>query len=160
LATRLTVQEQRELVRARYGKQKQIDSDYWQQWLHPEHLLTNLVRLGFLVIVSAVLLGTWVVADAHLTEQFLGAPQETDGLVDPMAGQNALTPEYIEHQILAFNLRLREDELTIPASTNVRPRPFVIVPGEPARFIAMRLAEEGFIRDSDLFNLYLRVTGL
>ncbi len=160
MSTRLTVQEQRELVRARYGKQKQTDANGWQQWLHPEHLLTNLVRLGFLVIVSAVIIGTWVVAEAHLTEQFLGAPQETDGLVDPTAGQNALTPEYIERQILAFNLRLREDELTIPASTNVRPRPFVIVPGEPARFIAMRLAAEGFIRDSDLFNLYLRVTGL
>lgn len=160
MATKLTVHERRELVRARYSKQSQPAAWSWQQWLQPEHLLTNLVRLGFLVVVSAVLIGLWVVADAHLTEQFLGAPKETDGLVDPTAGQNALTPEYIERQVLAFNLRMRESELTIPATNNVRPRPFVIVPGEPARFIAMRLAEEGFIRDSDLFNLYMRVTGL
>ena len=32
--------------------------------------------------------------------------------------------------------------------------------GEPARFVASRLATEGFVRDADLFNLYLRVSGL
>jgi UPF0755 protein len=132
----------------------------WRQWLSVETLLTNVVRLGFLAAVIAVILGAWVVAGAHLTEQFLGAPQETTGLIDPTAGQNALTPEYIEAQILAFNLRLRESELSLPGGTNPQQRPFAIVPGEPARFVAQRLAGEGFIRDADLFNLYLRVTGL
>jgi UPF0755 protein len=161
LATKLTVQDRRALVRARYGKRNQIETGRpWQQWLQPEHLITNLVRLGFLAVVSAVVIGVWVVADAHLTEQFLGAPKATSGLIDPMARQNALTPEYVERQILSFNLKMRESDLTITAGTNPRPRPFVIVPGEPARFIAMRLAAEGFIVDSDLFNLYMRVTGL
>ncbi len=128
--------------------------------VRPENLLGNLLRLAFLLMVMGALAGTWVVASAHLTEQFLGVPKTTAGLIDPDAGSGALTPDNIEQQILAFSLRLREQELNIPAGDNPRPRPFVIVPGEPARFIAARLAAEGLVRDADLFNLYLRVTGL
>ncbi|MCB0140683.1 MAG: endolytic transglycosylase MltG, partial [Caldilineaceae bacterium] len=123
-------------------------------------LVTNLLRLGFLALVAAVLFGVWSVLDAHLSEQFLGAPQNTAGLIDPRAGQDVLTPDNIEQQILAFNLRLRENELSIPAGANPRQRPFVVNIGEPARFIAARLQAEGFIRDADLFNLYIRVNGL
>lgn len=157
MTTKLTVHERRDLVRARYqsgGARRKRPVGRW------EWILTNLVRLGFLGLVVGVLYGVWIVADAHLDEQFLGAPQETSGLIDPTAGQNALTPEYIEQQILAFNLRLREADLSIPAGTNPRPRPFVINPGEPARFVAARLAAAGFVNDADLLNLYLRVTGL
>lgn len=125
-----------------------------------DNLVRNLVRLGFLAMVGAVLLGVWVVGNAHLTEQFLGVPEETAGLIDPNAGQGALTPENIEKQVLNFNLKLREEELDLPAGTTVRPRPFVINPGEPARYVAARLAAEGFVTDADLFNLYLRVSGL
>lgn len=159
MTSKLTVHERRALVQARFEhnpKQPQT----WRQWFRLETLLTNLVRLGFLAVVVAVLLGTWMVADAHLAEQFLGAPQATSGLIDPTAGQRALTPEYIEGQVLAFSLRLREEELSIPGGTNPQQRPFAIVPGEPARFVAQRLFAEGFIHDADLFNLYLRVTGL
>jgi UPF0755 protein len=159
LTTKLTVHERRELVRARFFREEKRPRT-WRDWLSMETLLTNLVRLGFLAAVFAVLVGVWIVAEAHLTEQFLGVPQKTSGLIDPTAGQYALTPEYIEAQILAFNLRLREDELYIPAGNNPQQRPFAIVPGEPARFVAARLAAEGFVRDADLFNLYLRVTGL
>jgi UPF0755 protein len=159
LASKLTVHERRDLVHARFHRGNRRGPT-WRQWLSVENLLTNAVRLGFLAVVGVVVVGAWVVADAHLTEQFLGAPQETNGLIDPSAGQNALSPEYVEGQILAFNLRMREDELLIPGGVNPRQRPFAIVPGEPARFVAQRLAEEGFIHDADLFNLYLRVTGL
>ena len=151
--------ERRALVRARFEHQAKVGLN-WRSWIRIENLLTNLVRLGFLVAVIAVLMGAWVVAEAHLTEQFLGAPQATNGLIDPTAGQNRLSPEYIEGEVLAFNLRLRESELEIPAGTNPQQRPFAIVPGEPARFVAQRLMDEGFILDADLFNLYLRVTGL
>ncbi len=123
-------------------------------------LMRNLLRLGVLLLVVGVLLGTWVVSGAHLTEQFLGVPEETAGLIDPNAGQGALTPENVEKQVLAFNLRMREEELDQPAGTNVRPRPFVISPGEPARYVAARLAEAGFVADADLFNLFLRVSQL
>ncbi len=159
MSSKLTVHERRELVRARFDHQDK-SARTWRHWIRVENLLTNLVRLVFLAVVIVVIMGAWVVADAHLTEQFLGAPTETSGLIDPSAGQNALSPEYIEGQVLAFNLRLRESELLIPAGTNPQQRPFAIVPGEPARFVAQRLANEGFILDADLFNLYLRVTGL
>jgi UPF0755 protein len=122
--------------------------------------ITNILRGAFLLMVVIVLIGVWTVASAHLSEQFLGAPQTAEGLIDPRSGQGALTPDNIEYQILAFNLRLRESELGLAAGANPRPRPFTIVPGEAARFVAARLQQEGFIRDAELFNLYLRVNGL
>jgi UPF0755 protein len=118
------------------------------------------MRVGVLLVVAGVIFGSWVVARAHLTEQFLGDPEAVAGLIDPTAGQGALTPENIERQVLAFNLRMREEELDQPAGPDVRPRPFVINPGEPARYIAARLAASGFIADADLFNLFLRVSQL
>ena len=132
----------------------------WRDQFRGSGLVTNLIRLGFLVLVFGVLAGVWIVSSAHLTEQFRGAPQQTAGLIDPNAGKGALTPDNIEKQVLAFSLRLREDELAIPAGENPRPRPFTVNLGEPARFVAARLESEGFIRDAGLFNLYLRVTGL
>lgn len=123
-------------------------------------LLANLVRLGFLVLVISVLYGVWLIATAHLDEQFLGAPRSVAGLIDPDASQGALTPDNIEKQFLAYSLRLREPELDIPAGTDPSQQPFIINLGEPARFVAARLASEGFVLDADLFNLYLRVSGL
>jgi len=126
----------------------------------PNNLVNTLIRIGFLLMVVGVLLGVWLVSSSHLHEQFLGAPRTVAGLIDPEAGQGALTPDNIENQVLAYSLRLREAELDIPAGENARQRPFVINLGEPARFVAGRLALEGFVRDADLFNLYLRVSGL
>jgi UPF0755 protein len=122
--------------------------------------LPILVRAGFLLLVIGVLAGAYVVGRAHLTEQFLGVPEQAAGLIDPTAGQGALTPENVEKQVLQFNLKMREADLAIPAGPDPRPRSFVINPGEPARYIAARLAQAGFITDADLFNLYLRVSGL
>ncbi len=153
------MQERQALVRARFSRNQPTAPSLRRFW-RVETLVTNVVRLGFLAAVVAVIAGTWVVADAHLTEQFLGTPQTTSGLIDPTAGQNSLTPENIERQVLTVSLRLRESELDIAAGINPRPRPFVISPGEPARFVAARLQSDGLIRDADLFNLYLRVTGL
>jgi len=128
--------------------------------LRPVTLLNFLSRLAFLALVIGVLLGAWLVSSAHLQEQFLGVQRSVAGLIDPDASQGALTPDNIEQQILAYSLRLRENELDIPAGENPRQQPFVINLGEPARFVAARLAAEGFVRDADLFNLYLRVSGL
>lgn len=132
----------------------------WRQQFRGGTLIWNLLKGGALLLVLGVLAGAWVVSTAHLGEQFLAAPQSAAGLIDPNANQFSLDPDSIERQVLAFNLRLREEELAAPAGTNPRPRPFTVVPGEPARFIAARLAAAGFITDADLFNLYLRVTGL
>ncbi len=113
-----------------------------------------------MALVVGVLIGAWIVVEAHLTEQFRGAPKTASGLIDPNAGERALTPDNIEKQVLTYSLRMREAELDVPAGDNPRPRQFVIVPGEPALYIASRLQAAGFINDADLFNLYLRVTGL
>ncbi len=131
-----------------------------RSFFSPESILTNLVRLGFLVLVLGVLWSIWSVTQAHLTEQFLAVERQNTALIDPNAGKNALTPENIEQQILTFNLRMREDELSQPAGDDPRPRPFLVVPGDAARFIAARLENDGLITDASLFNLYLRVTGL
>jgi UPF0755 protein len=102
----------------------------------------------------------WAVSNAHLGEQLLAAPKQVTGIIDPTANQFSLTPDSIEKQVLALSLRLREADLYVPVGPNPQQRPFRIDPGEPARFVAARLAQEGFVTDPDLFNLYLRVTGL
>jgi len=155
----MSVKNRREYILSRRN-QLVNDRVDWQAQLQPTRLLIHLLRLGFLVLVLGVLVGVWIVGNAHLTEQFLGTPQTAANLIDPKADQRALTPDNIEKRILAFSLRLRQNELTIAAGTNPRPRPFTINPGEPARFIAARLQQAGFIHDADLFNLYLRVSGL
>jgi UPF0755 protein len=155
----MAVDERRDLILRRRTQVEEQNRD-WQRWFRGAELAWTLLKGAILLVVMFVLLGACVVSNAHITEQFLGAPTLAEGYIDPEAGQFSLTPDSIEQQILAFNLRLRESELAIPAGTNVRPRPFTITPGEPARFIASRLEQEGFIRDGALFNLYLRVTGL
>lgn len=119
-----------------------------------------LIRGGVLLLVLLVMAGAWTVSSAHLGEQLLAAPQQAAGLIDPTANQFSLSPDSIEQQFLSLSLRLRESDLYVPVGANPLPRPFRIQPGEPARFIAARLQSEGFVRDADLFNLYLRVTGL
>lgn len=145
------------LERRNQALAERLDSPAFFQ---PSKLFANLLRLGFLAMVVGVLIGVWLVGSAHLTEQFLGAPRSVAGLIDPNAGEGALTPDNIEKQVLAYSLRLREAELDIPAGENARQRPFVVNLGEPARYIAARLAAQGFVHDADLFNLYLRVSGL
>lgn len=160
----MSVENRRDLIlqqhRVLKAQQAPARQPLWRSQLRGANLVNNLMRLGFLFLVMGVLAGVWIVSRAHLAEQLLGAPQATAGLIDPDAGEGALTPDNVEKQVLAFSLRLREQELAIPAGENPRPRPFVVNLGEPARFVAARLQAEGFINDADLFNLYLRVTGL
>jgi UPF0755 protein len=155
----MSAQNRRELILSQRSRLAGSPPD-WHVQFQPIRLLTHLLRLFFLLLVIGVLFGVWIVTNAHLTEQFLGVPQAATGLIDPQAGQDALTPDNIEKRILSFSLRLRQNELTVPTGTNPRPRPFTINPGEPARFIAASLQQAGFVRDADLFNLYLRVSGL
>ncbi len=155
----MSANNRRELILSQRNRLIQQETD-WHTQLRPANLLTHALRLVFLLLVLGVLAGVWVVSRSHLTEQFLGVPQTTAGLVDPKADQGALTPDNIEKRVLAFSLRLRQSELNIPAGANALPRPFTINPGEPARFIAARLQQAGFVQDADLFNLYLRVSGL
>lgn len=155
----MTSQNRRDLIIG-YRNQYQPQQSIQQAFTQPGSMLANLIRLGFLLMVIGVIFGVWVVSSSHLAEQSLGAPQQVAGLIDPDAGKNALTPDNIEKRVLEYSLTLRQAELDIPVGDNPQQRPFVINLGEPARFIAARLAAEGFVNDADLFNLYLRVTGL
>jgi UPF0755 protein len=144
----------------RYLAPKEEAKPWMQRVRTPEFILTNLVRLGFLALILGALWNIWLIANAHLTEQFLAVERQNAALIDPTVGRGALTPENIERQILVYNLRLREQELYQPAGADPRPRPFTVVPGDAARFIAARLQNNGLITDASLFNLYLRVSGL
>ena len=156
----MSVEQRRDLILQQRTTLQTRAPHSWRDQVRGSNLVNNLLRLGFLLLVMGVLSGVWIVSRAHLAEQFLGAPQATAGLIDPDAGKGALTPDNVEKQVLALSLRMREAELEVPAGDNPRPRPFVVNLGEPARFVAARLQQEGFINDADLFNLYLRVTGL
>ena len=140
--------------------EKEATARRFDKQVQREQVFLNLIRASFLLLVLLVLWNVTSIARAHLTEQFLAVEQQSDALIDPDEGEDALTPENIEAFILAWTLRLREDQLSIPASNDPRPRTFTINPGEPARYVAARLAVAGFIRDADLFNLYLRVKKL
>lgn len=155
----MAINERQQQVLVRRTQLDKEGSDWRHQW-RGSTLLWSLLKIGTLLLVVGVIGGSWIVSSAHLDEQLLAAPQSTAGLIDPTANQFSLSPDSIEKQILAFNLRLREEELYVAAGDNPRPRPFTVVPGEAARFIAARLAAEGFVTDADLFNLYLRVTGM
>jgi UPF0755 protein len=154
----MSTQNRRDLVLSRRTKLDQEASN-WRNQIRGENLVWNILRAGMLLLVLVVVAGVWTVSNAHLGEQLLAAPKQMSGLIDPNANQFTLSPDTIEQQVLAFNLRMRENELYIPPGTDPRQRPFRIDPGEPARFVAARLAQEGFVTDPDLFNLYLRVTG-
>ena len=91
----MSIQNRRELILSHRNRLLHEQAD-WQAELQPVRLLTHLLRLGFLLLVVGVLAGVWIVSNAHLTEQFLGAPQTAAGLIDPQAGQRALTPDNIE----------------------------------------------------------------
>jgi UPF0755 protein len=155
----MTTQARRTRVLARRTQLEQQPGD-WRNQFRGEQLVWNLLRVGMLLLVGVVVLGVWAVSSAHLGEQFLAAPKATAGLIDPNADRFSLNPDTVEQQILALNLRMRESDLYVPPGNDPRQRPFRIEPGQPARFIAARLAQEGFVTDPDLFNLYLRVTGL
>lgn len=151
-------QDQQHLLLARRNQVERVQTDWRRQW-RGENLVWNLLRIAVLVLVVGVVFGVWMVSNAHLGEQLLAAPKLASNLIDPMANQFSLTPDSIEKAVLAFTLKLRENDLNVAPSSDTRQRPFRIDPGEPARFIAARLEQGGFITDADLFNLYLRVTG-
>jgi UPF0755 protein len=111
--------------------------------------LTALVVLGF-VLVSFV--------SAQL-EDVPAAPEVA--LLQPTSEQPFdISPETIEQRVMGFYLRTQQAVIDTPASVNVQPRIFTIESGETALTVATRLAEEGFITDSDIFRLYMRLNGI
>ena len=61
---------------------------------------------------------------------------------------------------LSVYLEANRDRLSVAASAQNRPIPFVVAPGTPAKAIAQDLQAAGLINDALLFEAYVRVQGL
>lgn len=126
--------------------------------LHPAARIWRwMLRAAVFAGLGALLLWGRSVALAHLERQVADTGQPNRVLLDIHQAASALTPDNIEHWILALSLELQADRLTETPGGDSRPRPFEIGLGEPALYIAYRLQDEGFVSDAELFNLYLRV---
>jgi len=69
------------------------------------------------------------------------------------------TREGVVHTLLGLYLRFRAEDLNRPAGEG-ETVPFVVEAGETTGTVAARLAEQGLIRDAELFRLYVRYQGL
>ena len=61
---------------------------------------------------------------------------------------------------LSVYLEANRDRLSVAASAQKEPMPFVVAPGTPAKAIAQDLQAAGLINDALLFEAYVRVQGL
>ena len=61
---------------------------------------------------------------------------------------------------LSVYLEANRDRLSVAASAQKQPVPFVVAPGTPAKAIAQDLQTAGLINDALLFEAYVRVQGL
>ncbi len=71
-----------------------------------------------------------------------------------------LRPETLELRALGVYLRLQEEALAQPAGNDSELQPFTIESGETALTVSSRLEEAGFIRDGNLFRVYMRYNGI
>ncbi len=82
--------------------EKEATARRFDKQVQREQVFLNLIRASFLLLVLLVLWNVTSIARAHLTEQFLAVEQQSDALIDPDEGEDALTPENIEAFILAW----------------------------------------------------------
>lgn len=123
----------------------------------PARVLRAALQLTGLGLTAAVVAwGIW----STLGHRSLPAQQEADALWNIHENAFSLTPDNIERWILSQVLRARADEIWSVPGEDAEPVPFTIYPGEPALYVSYRLANEGFVTDAQLFNLYMWVEGL
>ncbi len=126
----------------------------------PGQVLAWLVRLMGIGLTAVVVLWSLDSALQYKAAASLESSVRPSGLWNIHQAAAVLTPENIEHWILALSLELQQEEVWARPNGDQLARPFTIYPGEPARYIAYRLESEGYVSDAELFNLYLRVEGL
>lgn len=117
--------------------------------------------LLFLVPITALgILG--FVAVSFVSAQLEDVPQASRfRFLLPASEQPVeLRPETLERSAYGLYLRLQADALEAPAGSDDKLRWFTIESGETALTVSLRLAEEGFIKDADLFRTYMRYTGI
>ena len=123
------------------------------------HFLLRL--LLFLVPLAAMALMGFV-AISFVSAQLSDFPEQPRvALIKPTAEQSlSLSPDALELRLLGFYLRMQDQLVQSPASTDDSLRPFSIEQGETASTVSTRLQAEGFIGDADLFRLYMRYHGI
>jgi hypothetical protein len=117
--------------------------------------LLVLVPLGALALLGFV-------AISFVSAQLNDVPEKaTIALIKPAAEQPLnLSPDALELRLLGFYLRMQDQLVQAPASTDGSLRAFSIEQGETASSVSARLQEEGLISDAELFRLYMRYHGI
>ncbi len=123
------------------------------------HLLLRF--LLFLVPLTALaVLG--FVGVSFVSAQLKDVPEPSKvALLRPASEQPLdLQPATIEQRVVGLYLKTQQAALDTPASSQDARKIFTIDSGETALSVATRLEEEGFIKDGNLFRLYMRYNGI
>jgi UPF0755 protein len=123
------------------------------------HLLLRF--LLFLVPLTALLVAGFV-AVSFVSAQLNDVPEPSQvALLRPASEQPLdLQPATIEQRLVGLYLRTQEGAIDTAASTVDAPKVFTIDSGETALSVSTRLEEDGFIKDGNLFRLYMRYNGI
>ena len=123
------------------------------------HLLLRF--LLFLVPLTALaVLGFVGVSFVSAQLQDVPAPAQV-ALLRPASEQPLdLQPATIEQRVVGLYLRTQEAVIDTAASSVDKPGTFTIDSGETALSVSTRLEEEGYIKDGNLFRLYMRYNGI
>jgi UPF0755 protein len=122
----------------------------------------SLLRLMlFLVPLGALaLLGFIAVSFVSAELGDVPAPPRV-ALIKPLSEQPLnLSPDALELRVLGLYLRMQDQIIQTPASSDSSPRPFSIEQGETATTVSTRLQEDGLITNADVFRLYMRYHGV
>lgn len=71
-----------------------------------------------------------------------------------------LQPATIEQRVVGLYLKTQQATIDTPASAQDARKIFTINSGETALSVATRLEEEGFVKDGNVFRLYMRYNGI
>jgi peptidoglycan lytic transglycosylase G len=123
------------------------------------HFLLRML-LFFVALGALALLG--FVAVSFVSAQLGDIPEQPRvALITPASEQPLnLSPDALELRLLGFYLRMQDQVVQTPAGADSSLRPFTVEQGEIASTVSVRLQEEGFISDAELFRLYMRYHGI
>jgi len=117
----------------------------------------RLLALGVTLMALGV---AFLIVRTRVEAQLAATPPTARRAEPPPSPLDRLNPDTFEDTVIGWYLGLRASELNTPVSTSNERIHFVVKRGETARQIATRLKALGIIRDTRLFELYLRYYGL
>ncbi len=129
-------------------------------------VLTWLAVIVTLTVMVILVVGAGWFIYGHVGDglrQFKESRSTSPSLLRPMPTTAAeeVSPAQsggVVQTLLGFYLRFRADDLNRPAGEGT-PTAFSVQRGETTGMVALRLEEEGLIRDAELFRLYVRYRG-